>query len=165
MLKFLLSLLDRHLIKKITISKSENRQSFTNNKKKLFDKKNKKNEIKKWFDNQSINNSVIDIENEFSTKLNLVENLFIIFININLIDISNGKEKAELTNLVEDPSVIFININLIDISNEKEKAELTNFIEDPFIIFININQIDISNEKEKAKSIDLDSKFIICKVN
>ena len=47
MLKFLLSLLDRHSIKKIIISKNKNRQSFINNKKELFDKKNKKNEIKK----------------------------------------------------------------------------------------------------------------------
>ena len=47
MLKFLLSLLDRYSIKKIIILKIENRKSFINNKKKLFDKENKKNEIKK----------------------------------------------------------------------------------------------------------------------
>ena len=99
MLKFLLSLLDRYSIKKIIILKIENRKSFINNKKKLFDKENKKNEIKKWFDNQLINNSTINIENEFFAKLNFIEKSFIIFININLSDINKEKEKTESINL------------------------------------------------------------------
>ncbi|CAF9933638.1 MAG: hypothetical protein ALECFALPRED_005648 [Alectoria fallacina] len=45
-------------------------------------------------DDQSINNSVINLENEVFANINIAEEPFIVFININLRDLNKRKGKA-----------------------------------------------------------------------